>query len=133
MFTVSRQFSFCYGHRLLNHPGKCANLHGHNAKVSIVLRHNTLNEQGMIADFGDIKKSIGLWIETRLDHRLILETHDPLIPVLKDQGLLIFPLPAEPTAENLAKLLYEETEKTGLPVCSVTFWETEHCSAEYRA
>lgn len=132
MFTISRQFSFCYGHRLLNHPGKCANLHGHNAEVNIVLQNQILNAQGMIADFGDIKKSIGNWIETRLDHHLILEDGDPLIDILKDQDILLFSLPTEPTAENLAKLIYEEAEKHGLPVHAVTFWETKNCSAEYR-
>jgi hypothetical protein len=31
MFTVTQELRFCYGHRLLEHPGKCGRLHGHNA------------------------------------------------------------------------------------------------------
>jgi 6-pyruvoyltetrahydropterin/6-carboxytetrahydropterin synthase len=132
MFTISRQFTFCYGHRLLQHPGKCANLHGHNATVKIDLHTYQLNSQGMVADFIDIKNSLGQWIETTLDHRLILKEDDPLVNVLREHGVGILTLPCEPTAENLAKLIYEKAEDFGLPVCAVTFWETEKCAAEYR-
>jgi len=132
MFTISRQFTFCYGHRLLHHSGKCAHLHGHNGTVKIELRGDQLNPQGMVADFTDIKNSIGDWIEKTLDHRTILQENDPLVPLLREQGEPILTLPAEPTAENLSKLIYEKTAEFGLPVYAVTFWETEKCSAEYR-
>ena len=131
MFTISRQFTFCYGHRLRNHAGKCANLHGHNGTVKIELRTNQLNPQGMVADFTDIKNSIGEWIETTLDHRLILQETDPLAALLREHGEMVLTLPVEPTAENLAKLIYEQAEKLGLPVCAVSFWETEKCAAVY--
>ena len=131
MFTVSRQFTFCYGHRLLHHTGKCANLHGHNGTVKIACRNTQLNTQGMVADFVDIKNTIGTWIEQTLDHRTILVEHDPLADVLRDYGEAVLVLPVEPTAENLAKWIYEQAEQFGLPVCSVSFWETEKCAAEY--
>ena len=91
-----------------------------------------LNSQGMVADFSDIKNSIGKWIENTLDHRTLLAEHDPLIQVLQEHGELVLVLPFEPTAENIAKLIFEQTEKLGLPVCAVSFWETEQCTAEYR-
>jgi 6-pyruvoyltetrahydropterin/6-carboxytetrahydropterin synthase len=132
MFTISRQFSFCFGHRLLHHSGKCANLHGHNAMVKIELQNCQLNSQGMVTDFIDIKNTLGKWIETTLDHRLILNEADPLVAVLREHGEAVLTLPDEPTAENLAKLIYEKAEDFGLPVCTVSFWETEKCAAEYR-
>ena len=132
MFTVSRQFTFCYGHRLLNHPGKCANLHGHNGTVKIELQNNQLNPQGMVIDFIDMKNSIGKWIEENLDHRLILEERDPLVTVLRKHGEPVLTLPVEPTVENLAQFIYEQAERFGLSVCAVTVWETEKCAAEYR-
>ena len=132
MFTVSRRFTFCYAHRLLHHTGKCAHLHGHNGTVRIDLRKEQLNSQGMVADFTDIKNSIGEWIENTLDHRTLLAEHDPLIHILREHGEPVFVLPVEPTAENIAKLIFEQTEKLGLPVCAVSFWETEQCAAEYR-
>ena len=132
MFVISRQFTFCYAHRLLNHAGKCAHLHGHNGTVKIDLRNRQLNEQGMVADFIDIKNTLGNWIKTALDHRLILIESDPLVVLLRQHGESVLTLPVEPTAENLAKLIYEKAEEFGLPVCSVSVWETEKCAAEYR-
>ena len=132
MFTISRQFTFCYGHRLQGHAGKCANLHGHNGTIKIDLRNNQLNSQGMVTDFIDMKKTIGEWIETTLDHHLILQESDPLVDILQENGETVLTLPVDPTAENLAKLIYEKAEDFGLPVCAVSVWETEKCAAEYR-
>ena len=131
-FTISRQFTFCYAHRLLKHTGKCANLHGHNGSVKINLQNDQLNPQGMVTDFIDVKNTIGKWIETTLDHQLILKNDDPLVNILREHGESVLTLPAEPTAENLAKLIYEKAEELELPVSSVSFWETEQCAAEYR-
>jgi len=132
MFAISRQFTFCYGHRLQGHAGKCANLHGHNGTVRIDLRNDQLNLQGMVADFIDLKNTIGEWIETTLDHRLILQESDPLVDVLRKHCESVLTLPFEPTAENLAKIIYEKAEDFGLPVYAVSVWETEKCGVEYR-
>jgi 6-pyruvoyltetrahydropterin/6-carboxytetrahydropterin synthase len=132
MFVIARQFTFCYGHRLLGHAGKCANLHGHNGTVKIELQQNQLNPQGMVADFIDLKNTIGEWIETTLDHRMILQESDPLVDLLRKHGEIILTLPVKPTAENLAKMIYEKAENFGLPVRSVSVGETEKCAAEYR-
>ena len=131
MFTISRQFSFCYAHRLRRHAGKCANLHGHNGTVKIDLQNDLLNPQGMVIDFIDVKSLIGNWIDEHLDHRTILEADDPLVAILKEQGESVLTLPTEPTAENLAKLIYDQAEKFGLPVASVSVWETDKCAAAY--
>ena len=131
MFTLSRQFTFCYAHRLQKHTGKCAQLHGHNGTVKIELHNGQLNTQGMVVDFADVKKLIGEWIETTLDHRTILHEMDPLAGVLRGLGEPVFTLPAPPTAENLAKLIYEHAQHLGLPVCSVAFWETAKCAVKY--
>ena len=87
----------------------------------------------MVADFTDIKNSIGQWIENTLDHRTLLAEDDPLVRTLREHGESVLVLPFEPTAENIAKLIFEQAEKFGLPVSAVSFWETEHCAAEYRA
>jgi len=132
MFIISRQFVFCYAHRLLNHTGKCAYLHGHNGTIKIELQNDQLNPQGMVTDFMDIKNTLGKWIDTTLDHRTILAENDPLGEVLRKQGEPVLFLPVEPTAENLAKLIYEKAEDFGLPVYAVSVWETEKCAAKYR-
>ncbi|MGL4595361.1 MAG: 6-pyruvoyl trahydropterin synthase family protein [Thermoguttaceae bacterium] len=132
MYTISRQFSFCYGHRLLQHSGKCAHPHGHNAIVEIVLEQNSLSADGMVIDFGQLKETIGVWIEQSLDHRMILQADDPLVTFLKAQNEPVYTLDYAPTAEHLAQLIFEKTAEMEFPVVAVRFFETEKCSAEYR-
>jgi len=38
-----------------------------------------------------------------------------------------------PTAENIARLIFEHTADAGLPVVEVIVWETETCHAAYTA
>ena len=131
MFRVTRELDFCYGHRLLNHPGKCRHLHGHNARVLIAIETNRLDERGMVFDFGDIKRVIGGWIDENLDHRMILSRDDPAVPALEELGEPMFLLDANPTAENIAKLIGEFAASKGFPVVEVRLWETPRCFATY--
>ncbi len=39
---VTREITFCYGHRLLEYNGKCRHLHGHNGRAVITLSAATL-------------------------------------------------------------------------------------------
>ncbi|MFH1619273.1 MAG: 6-carboxytetrahydropterin synthase, partial [bacterium] len=71
MHRITISLNFCYGHRLLNHKGKCRRLHGHNAVAEITLSSENLDEQGMVADFGDIKEKAGKWLDENLDHRML--------------------------------------------------------------
>ena len=132
MFRLSREFSFCYGHRLLHYSGKCAHPHGHNAVVRITLCSETLNAAGMVVDFGELKQTMGRWIEENLDHRMVLHRSDPLVSMLQEMNEPIYLMDENPTAEFFAKILFEQGVTFGFPVESVTFWETEKCGAEYR-
>ena len=62
MYRVTKEIWFCYGHRLLNYNGKCANLHGHNGKAVITIETAQLDSLGMVIDFTDIKK---IWLRGR--------------------------------------------------------------------
>ncbi len=132
MYRVVREITFCYGHRLLNHSGKCRHLHGHNGRAVIVLESCQLDHLGMVVDFGAVKKVIGAWIDTALDHRMILHKDDPLIPLLQQQGEPIHVLDVNPTAENLARLIYDFAAEQCFPVVEVCLWETEDSCATYR-
>lgn len=131
MFEVTQQIEFCYGHRLLNYSGKCRHLHGHNGRAVIVLRGEELDDRGMLVDFSDIKKSVRTWIDNELDHRMILNESDPVVPYLREQGEPLFLLPDNPTAENIAKLIYRFTKSQGFPVAQVLLWETPNSYATY--
>jgi 6-pyruvoyltetrahydropterin/6-carboxytetrahydropterin synthase len=131
MFQVTKEIHFCYGHRLLNYSGKCRYFHGHNGKVEIQIAAAKLDSRGMVRDFTEIKHILQTWIDQNLDHRMLLNEKDPLIPVLKKAGEPLYVLSANPTAENIAKLIYEEARKKGLPVSAVTLWETPNSNATY--
>jgi 6-pyruvoyltetrahydropterin/6-carboxytetrahydropterin synthase len=131
VFRVTREIDFCYGHRLLNYDGKCKYLHGHNGTAVIALESSTLDERGMVLDFSDIKRVVSGWIDDNLDHRMLLHRDDPAVPVLRQMGEPLFLLDVNPTAENIARLIYEFTAAHGFPVTEVRLWETPRCFATY--
>ena len=131
MFRVSREIRFCYGHRLLNYDGKCRFLHGHNGRAVLTLESEGLDERGMVMDFSQLKKVVGGWIDSTLDHRMLLHRDDPAVPFLRQQGEPLFLLEVNPTAENLARLIFEYAASRGFPVVEVRLWETDECFASY--
>jgi 6-pyruvoyltetrahydropterin/6-carboxytetrahydropterin synthase len=131
MYRVTREIEFCYGHRLLNYDGKCRHLHGHNGRAVIVLEAQALDSRGMLVDFADIKRQVQRWIDENLDHNMILCREDPLLPLLLERGERVYVIDSNPTAENIARLIYDKASDAGLPVVEVTLWETAHCHASY--
>src|SRR5438477_618586 len=107
MFSVTRELSFCYGHRLLHYDGKCRHLHGHNGRAVITLATDKLDRLGMVADFSQIKRVVGGWIDENLDHRMLLCKDDPALPALRQQNEPLFVMDVNPTAENIAKAIYD--------------------------
>ena len=132
MFRVTKEIHFCYGHRLLNYAGKCRHLHGHNGKAVIVLEGTQLDHRGMVVDFSDIKKHVAGWIDANLDHRMILHEADPIVPILQDMGEPMYLVSENPTAESIAKLIYDFAKSHRLPVKEVSLWETFNSYATYR-
>ena len=132
MFQVTREIRFCYGHRLLKYDGKCKHLHGHNGRAVITLQTDRLDALGMVVDFSTIKRVVSGWIDANLDHRMILHQDDPVLPFLKQQGEPVFAIDVNPTAENIARLIYDFVAQQGFPVVEVILWETEDSFAAYR-
>ena len=116
----------------MNYEGKCRRLHGHNGVVEICLQNHALDPHGMVCDFGEVKRKALEYIDTYLDHRTLLRADDPLIDLLRNAGESPFVMKENPTAENIAKLIFEELYKQKFPVISIKLWETEHAWAEYR-
>jgi len=131
VYRITKNLSFCYGHRLINHPGKCRHLHGHSARVAITLESKELDEQGMVCDFSDLKQFVGQWISKTLDHNMLLHKNDPVLPLLQEAGERLMVVDDHPTAEFLAKLIYDYVSKGGFPVTNVSVWETDSANASY--
>lgn len=131
MYSVGKQIAFSYGHRLLKHPGKCKHLHGHNAVAEIHCETPALNPNGMVVDFDDIRSALKGWIDANLDHRMILGRGDALADVLKQHGEPCFVIDGDPTAEAIAKTIFDEAVRKSLPVRKVVLWETPGSFASY--
>jgi 6-pyruvoyltetrahydropterin/6-carboxytetrahydropterin synthase len=132
MFSVTRELTFCYGHRLLDYDGKCKHLHGHNGRAVITLASDQLDRLGMVVDFSELKRVVGGWIDATLDHKMLLHRDDPVLGYLLSQNEPVHVLDVNPTAENIARLIFEYAASKGFPVVEVTLWETQTCCATYR-
>jgi 6-pyruvoyltetrahydropterin/6-carboxytetrahydropterin synthase len=123
MYEVTVDAEFSSGHYLRNYRGKCENPHGHNYKVQITLQGAALDEAGLLLDFKLLKHVMRPVVEY-LDHQMINDL-EPFTTV-------------NPSAENLAKYFFDETNKqlremTGgrVTVKQSKIYETDTSSAVY--
>jgi 6-pyruvoyltetrahydropterin/6-carboxytetrahydropterin synthase len=133
MYSVTKRIEFCYGHRLLDHAGACRHLHGHNAVAEVEVQSSSLDAMNMVLDFGEITDRLGGWILREIDHRMLLHRDDPMVPVLREHGEPMYLLDSNPTAERLARLLFDVARERKLAVSRVTLWETSSSWASYHA
>ena len=131
MYKVTKVMDFSYGHRLLNYEGKCRQFHGHNGKVEVELFSEKLDDQGMVLDFSQINKIIKEWINENLDHKLLLSKDDPMVKIMEENNEEVFVMETNPTAEAIAKLIYDFALSKDLPVKEVRLWETDNSFAVY--
>ncbi|MDD2228371.1 MAG: 6-carboxytetrahydropterin synthase QueD [Candidatus Cloacimonetes bacterium] len=121
MYYLSVSDSFSAAHRLCGYEGACSNLHGHNWKVRVGLKTDTLDNIGMAMDFGIIK-TILKGILDNFDHAYLNE-------VACLDGL-------NPTSEHLARYIFELMEKELLnqpaSVYEVEICESDRSSVVYR-
>jgi len=98
-------------------------VHGHNYRVQIKLTGPQLDNIGLLVDFTELKRVLRGIIAV-LDHQFLNDL-EPFKTV-------------NPSAENLAKYFYDETQRqlTSLPaganIAEVTVWETDTASAQFR-
>jgi 6-pyruvoyltetrahydropterin/6-carboxytetrahydropterin synthase len=131
MYKVTKALQFCYGHRLLNYEGKCRHLHGHNGKVEIGLEAEKLDALGMVRDFTEVKNIVAVWLDQALDHKMLLRKDDPILPTLQKMNEPVYLFDTNPTAESIAKVIFEFVQSKGFPVSEVRMWESEGSHAAY--
>jgi len=132
IYQVVKKIGFSYGHRLLDYDGKCAHPHGHDACVEIGLASRDLNKAGMVVDFAEITLVLKSFLDENFDHKMILRHDDVLTKVLQDMGEPVYVMKDNPTAENIARVIFDHAKGRGMPVVSVKLWETPTSYAEYR-
>jgi 6-pyruvoyltetrahydropterin/6-carboxytetrahydropterin synthase len=129
---VTKVIHFSYGHRLLHYDGPCRHLHGHNGVIEVHVASETLDELGMVADFSDIRDLVKGWVDENLDHRMLLCRDDPAVEVLQGMNEPVYLFDRNPTAENIAREIFERARERGLPVSEIRLWETHSSYATYR-
>lgn len=135
-----RQVKFCAGHRLLNHEGKCANLHGHNYLVEFHVTGTEVDSLGRVVDFSVLNRLFKGWIDDNWDHGFVLWDQDTnaIEGIRQVQPNRLYLLPYNPTAENMARYLLNEISPKlidsikgyDLVMKKVVLWETENAFAE---
>jgi 6-pyruvoyltetrahydropterin/6-carboxytetrahydropterin synthase len=131
MYRITREIGFSYGHRLHRYEGKCSRLHGHNGRLRVTLEAGDLDQAGMVLDFVDVKRVMLRWLDETLDHRMILHREDPAVAPLQQAGEDLYVVDFSPTAENLARHVFNHLRDLGLPVVEVFLLETDNCAASY--
>lgn len=137
MYKIIVKIKYEYAHRLLHHTGKCRHLHGHSGEAVIELVSDMLNDNGFVMDFADVKAPIKKWIDQYWDHAYLANENDPLLPALRNEGMRIYTFSNEPTAEVMARHLFERVNTLiALPpkviLARVTIRETCTGQASYQ-
>jgi 6-pyruvoyltetrahydropterin/6-carboxytetrahydropterin synthase len=108
------EFNFAAAHRLPRYEGPCFRLHGHNYKMFVAVEGDVDAKTGMIFDFGVLKQVVQEHVLSRVDHRNLNDVLD------------------NPTAENIARWVWE-TLAPHLPgLCEVRLFEIPDCCVTYR-
>ena len=87
----------------------------------------------MVIDFGDLKRELRALADS-FDHALIIEKNSlkpKTMEALRDENFRVIEFSFRPTAENLARYFYVALREKGLPVRSVTVYETPDNCAVY--
>ncbi len=137
-YKIEKIFTFAYAHALdLHYDSSCNNIHGHNAKVIVILKSNKLNRNNMILDFNDLKIYMNKILKP-MDHSFILSLKNTDIEFIKQkrQKIYLFPF-YQTTAENFAKHICDKLEHQILKNhnninIEIKFYETVNNAASYR-
>jgi len=137
MYILKAEHSFDSAHFLAGYEGKCRNIHGHRWKVEVEVKAQTLIKggqlDGMVIDFGDLKKAVKNMVDD-YDHSLIIERttmRTETLNCLVQDGFKIIQTDFRPTAENFAAFFFEKMKAKGFNVKNVTVYETPSNSASF--
>ncbi len=141
---ITRRLEFDSGHRIPDHASQCKHLHGHRYAIEVTLTGEIIHAEGnpangMVMDFGDIKRIAKEHVVDAWDHAFLAYRHDhPVVDFLAtipDHKTVL--LDDVPTAENLAliafRLLdshYQDSFGNHLQLERVRLYETPNCWAD---
>lgn len=116
MYRIAKSFTFSAAHHLegVAPDHRCARPHGHNYTVEVELAADELVAPGWVRDYGDLS-IVRDWLDRTFEHRDLNEATT-----------------FNPTAENLARALYDVIDRWFPNLAAVRVSETDRTWAEYR-
>ncbi len=120
MYHLTIQTHFAAAHNLLNYDGDCENLHGHNWKVEVTVKTESLDDAGLGLDFKILKKHTNKIMDS-LDHKYL----NDLEPF---RGI-------SPSSEYISKFIFDKLKKElheyDVELEKITVWESDNACASY--
>lgn len=140
---ITKIIEWDMGHRIPNHKSVCRNLHGHRYKLKVLLKGDLqevtgASDEGMVLDFGDIKKILTKEVHDYCDHSFMYSSSDKLLEKIFEQNQSFRSIVVDfiPTAENIAfwafDKLFQKLEVAygnRLQLHQIELWETPTSSA----
>lgn len=133
--TAIRSHEIACGHIVMNHEGKCKNMHGHNYIFTFEIEAEQLDKLGRVIDFSVIKSTLCEWLENNLDHKFMIYEKHPLALKLKELDETVVITGFNPTAENIAQYMFEIAEQIlpeNVKLLSCHLSETSKCHVEVK-
>jgi len=115
MYLIRKEFHFSASHQLEGLPKEhpCSRCHGHNYVVTIELKAIKLSEVGFVTDYRSLEP-VKEFIDQALDHKHLNDFFD-----------------FNPTAENMARYLYNLFIKRFPQLSAIEVSETPKTTARY--
>lgn len=140
---ITKEFGFEMAHALWDYDGACSNIHGHSYKLFVTLIGEINNDRkspknGMVTDFGDLKKMIRKSIIEEFDHSLVVSREADMdhITATKQMFNRVRIVNFQPTCENLLVYFAKKISDTlppNLKLFSLKLNETSTSFAEWFA
>lgn len=140
---LSRKFTFETAHALLGYDGACRHIHGHSYKLVVTIIGTPLEDEshpknGMVMDFGDLKKTVEISVIKPFDHALLLNERTPanLVEQLQKNSEKLLLLPYQPSCENMLLDIQNRLQNLlpeDIALHSLKLSETENSYAEWYA
>ena len=138
---ITKEFRFEGAHALQNYDGKCRHIHGHSYRLFVTLKGSPIAEasspkNGMVVDFGDLKRVVNKYIVDPFDHALLLRSDAPVKEEISAAYQYVIFLVSQPTCENLAIYfagLLKDNLPDGTTLHSIKLYETPTSFVEWLA
>ena len=143
LIRLTKEFSFEAAHALGGYDGPCREIHGHSYRLFVTIKGTPSTDpmnpkQGMVLDFGVLKKIVNEEIISRFDHALVLRStaDEGLRRVLLEQFDNVVTVEYQPTCENMLDDFAHRLMKRlpeGVMLHSLRLHETASSYAEWYA